>query len=365
MDKKDYIWLTRNTEIDNFCERFEDCSAQSVIFKLFRKSHLPKIKEIFAGHPSEQYEDKQDNVYFTVKDTSLTDLCAVAMQYNSDITYIDEDKRSCFEPVDRQKYRNLFWRKTPLQLSQLPPAEKLNILFALNKDYYLSAGGDRRHFAALANQSNKINALLQLPIPQAFWEREQRKIRLITAAISEIPNIKEKLENFAKLDGPAQQRLLKQTAALTAHYGGIATPAIFLVTQKEMRQLAGGGWPTTDAINIEKEIYISKPWLKKQSGIRCLSLAWHETNHVVMAGGDYSQFPLMDDMLNPRLTYLGDIEEAYIMSPQEKINYALERQFIEECVARTGVKQLGNTFKPAAELDVATQYIARSLQKEH
>lgn len=364
MEKKDYIWLTRNTEIDNFCERFEDCSAQSVIFKLFRKSHLPKIKAIFAGHPFEQYEDKQDNVYFTVKDTSLTDLCQIAMEHNSDITYLDEVKRAYFEPVDRQRYRSLFWRKTPVQLSQLPPAEKLNILFSLNKDYYISEGRDKRHFAALEHQSNKINALLQLPIPPAFWEREKRKIRLISAAIATIPNIKEKLENFAELDCPAQQKLLKQTAALTAHYGGISTPVISLVTQKEMRQLAGCGWQTTDAINIEKDIYIGKSWLKKQSGIRCLALAWHETNHVVMAGGDFSQFPLMEDMLNPRLTYLGDIEEAYVMSPQEKINYALEKQFIEECVTRTGVKKFGNTFQLAAELDVAAQYMARSLQKE-
>jgi len=360
MDKKDYIWLTRNTEIDNVCDIFEDCNREPIILKLFRKSHLPKLKTIFADHDVEIYEDKQENFYVEVSDLTISGFCEIAMQCNSDLIY--KRNQPYYIPTNRNILINYFWHKSAQQLSALSPQKKLDILFALEPDSYV---GEKKHSSALNKQSDKLNALLDLPIPQAFWEREQRKIRLIAAKIATIPNIKEKLENFAELDRLTQQKLLKHTAAITAHYSGIQTPKLFLVSQKEMRQLAGSGWKKTDAINIEKDIYIAKSWLKKQSGIRCLALAWHETNHVAMSFGDYSQFALMEDIMNPRLQYTGDVNDSYIMYPQEKINYALEKQFIEECVARTGIKKLGNTYAPSAEFDVATQYIARSLQKKY
>lgn len=360
MNKHDYIWLTRNTEIDNVCDIFEDCNREPVIFKLFRKSHLPQLEQIFADHNVELYEDKQENCYMKVTDLTISGFCEIAMQYNSDLIY--KRNRPYYIPADRNILANYFWHKSAQQLSALSPQKKLDILFALEPDGYAD---EKKHSSALDKQSDKLNALLDLPIPQAFWEREQRKIRLIASKIATLPSIKEKLENFAELDRLTQQKLLKYTADITAHYSGIQTPKLFLVSPKEMRQLAGNGWQKTDAINIEKDIYIAKSWLKKQSGVRCLALAWHETNHVAMSFGDYSQFAQMEDIMSPRLQYTGDINDSYIMYPQEKINYALERQFIEECVSRTGIKKLGNTFNPAAELDVSAQYMARSLGKEY
>lgn len=360
MQKRDFIWLTRNTKIDNVCDIFEDCNREPVILKLFRKSHLPKLKTIFADHNVEVYEDKQENCYMEVIDLTISGFCEIAMQYNSDLIY--KGNRPYYIPVDRNILANNFWHKSAQQLSALSPQKKLDILFALEPDSY---AGEKKHFSVLDKQFDKLNALLDLPIPQAFWEREQRKIRLIATEIATIPDIKEKLENFAELDRLTQQKLLKHTAAVTAHYSGIQTPKLFLVSQKEMRQLAGKSWQKTDAINIEKDIYIGKPWLKMQSGVRCLALAWHETNHVAMSFGDYSQFALMEDIMSPRLQYTGDVNDSYIMYPQEKINYALEKQFIEECVSRTGIKKLGNTFSPATEFDVAAQYLTRSLQKKY
>lgn len=359
MNKNDYIWLTHNTTIDNLC-KFEDCVEQNIKFQLTRNSHLPKIKEIFADHQTLLYKDELKNFCLEIQDMTITDFCEIALQHNSNL--IHKSKRIYYIPADCNLNRAFFWHKTAQQLSASSPQKKLDILLALGPDGYSAEEG---HIKALEKQSDKLNALLDLPIPPAFWEREQRKIRLIAAAISEIPHIKEQLENFAEISLPARSKLLMQTAAITAHYNNIDTPEIFLVTKPEMRQLAGKGWQNTDAINIEKSIYIGRRWLKKQSGIRCLALAWHETNHIAMSYGDYSQFPLMEDIMNPKLEYLGDIENSYIFYPQEKINYALEKQFIEECVARTDIKKLGNTFNHSSEYDVATQYMARSLNKEY
>ena len=362
MNKEDYIWLTRNTDIINVCEQAEKLVAQSTVFKIFRKSHLPKIKEIFANRKVLQYIDKQDNCYLKVKNMTVGDFCEIALQYGSDLLH--KDGKAFYIPVNQKKDAYIFWRKTPQQLSELSPQKKLDILYALDTDCYMS---EEEHLTALKNQADKMNVLLDLPIPPKFWEREQRKIRLIAAEIARIPNIKEKLENFAELNLIARKELLKDTIDITAHYNGIKSPRLFILTQKQMQQYIGDDFQCadTDALNIDKSIYIRRGEAKKQSGARCLSLVWHETNHVAMTSGNYSQFPLMEDIMNTRLSYVGDIGESYIFSPQEKINYALEKQFIEECVARTGIKKLGNTFAPSDEIDVATQYISRSLQKKY
>ncbi len=364
MDKKDYIWLTRNTEIDNVCNCFEDCDTEPVTFKLFRASHLPQIRQIFAGNRVALYRDEQDTCYLTVTDMTVSDFCNIALQHNSDLIYNDADGRIYYDPSDRRKYQHFLRRNTPQTLLQLSPQRKLDILLSISKECYMSLHGKEQHEAALDRQADKLNALLQLPISPEFWENEQRKIRLITADIAKIPHIKEKLENFNMLSLPEQENLLYRVTAITAEYNRIKTPRLMMLTAEEMQQCQLDDWIDADAFALDKTLYICADKLKKQSGIRCLALAWHETNHIAMATGDYSRFPTAEDMLNPHLNYINGVEQSYIFHPQEKINYALEKQFVAECAVRTGVKKLGNTFKPAAEFDVAAQYIARSLQKK-
>lgn len=365
MDKKDFIWLTRNTEIDNVCNCFEDCDTEPVAFKLFRATHLPRIRQIFAEHNTELYRDEQDTCWLTVTDMTISDFCDIALQHNSDLIYNDADGRIYYDPADRRQYQHFLRRNTTQTLSQLSPQRKLNILLSISKECYMNLRGKEQHEAALNRQADKLNALLQLPISPEFWENEQRKIRLITADIAKIPHIKEKLEDFNTLSLPKQKNLLHRVAAITAKYNHIKTPQVILLTAEEMQQFRLDDWIEVDAFALDKTLYICTDKLKKQSGIHCLALAWHETNHIAMATGDYSRFPTAEDMLNPRLNYINGVEQSYIFHPQEKINYALEKQFIAECAARTGVKKLKNIFQPAPVFDVATQYIARSLQKKY
>lgn len=363
MEKKDYIWLTRNTDIDNVCDDFESCGQQDVVFKLFRQSHLPIIREIFADNRTEECTDNRDNCYFEVKDMTIDDLCSIAWDYNSNLIYNDSDGKIYYDPADRRKYLHFMRRHTAKELSELSPQKKLDILFSINKLCYSSAHADDEHEEALNRQADKINALLQLPIPTEFWEREKRKIRLISAAIARIPNIKQQLENFNLLSPSTQKKLLNQTIRITARYNGIKPPEMHLLTAKQMEKYNLADWANADAFACEKVMYICADKIKDKTGIYGLSLAWHETNHIAMSHGDYSQFAFMDDMLNTQLSYVNDIPQSYIMHPQEKINYALEKQFVEECVARTGINMHDLVFKPAAEFDVAAQYIARSLKK--
>jgi hypothetical protein len=210
-----------------------------------------------------------------------------------------------------------------------------------------------------------LHALLQIRIPPEFMEDELRKIRLIAAEIAKLPNIKKKLENFHSLSKVQQKKLFAATAAITAKYTGIQAPNLFLVNNEEVKQFAHADWVEADAFAFEKNIYINTDKLDKLSGIQCLSLAWHETNHIAQSYADYGKYPIMEDILSHRLNYLNEFEDVYIMHPQEKVNYALEKQFIEECVARTGLAPDSKTFLPRSEYDVATQYMAKSMQRKY
>lgn len=365
MNKQEYIWLTRNTEIDNQCDEFADCKKQKVIFKLFRKHHLPKIEEIFAGHDTQVLKDEFDFTYFEVKDMTLYDFCGIAMDYNSDIIYNDPNGRCYYDPADRKKYEHIFRRSTPRELAQLSDRKKLDVLMAINKDCYMRLRNKLSHEQALDRNSDKINALLQLPIPKDFWEHEQRKIRLIAAEIAKMPGIKEKLENFHNLSEEEQRKIFKQTCKITAKYNRIDVPVVRYLSSKQMEdQTADTDWASPEAFASEYYIFVNKDRFKKLTGVQVMSLAWHETNHIAMAYGDYSSFGLMEDILNKRLDYINEIEQAYIFHPQEKINYALEKQLIEEIVTRTGVKADDKTMKMHSEYTVALQYMAKSLNQK-
>ena len=367
MNEKEYIWLTRNTTIDNQCEKFKDCYYEKVVFKLFRKHHLAEIKKIFADHEVQAYKDGKDYAYLEVKDLTIADFCKTAMDYNSDIIYNDPTGRCYYDPANRKIYEHILRLSTPQQLSQLSPRKKLDILMSIDKDCYFSLRHKQKHEYALERKAEKINALLQFPISPEFWEREQRKVRLIAAEIARMRNIKKRLENFQTLEDKEQKKLFARICKITAKYNGIKAPTIQYLGEEEIKNYIKNA-SDDEEMNVEgfaseKTVFVNNDSFKKLSGAQVLSVAWHETNHIAMSHGDYSQFPLMEDILNPRLDYINGLKECYILHPQEKINYALEKQFIEEVVNRTGIKADDKTMEIYSEYAVAMQYMAKALQK--
>ena len=366
MKKQDYIWLSRNTDIDNECEKFEDCQYEKVVLKLHRKSHLPRIKELFANHPTQIYKDKDDFYYIEIKDMTLCDYCQLAVENGSDVIYNVPDGRCYYVPVDDRKYMHIFRKLKPKMLYQLSTRKKLDLLHGLSQDCFDNASKKQNREDFLDYNSDKLNALLQMAIPEDFWDREQRKVRLITAEIAKIPNIKEKLENFHNLSLKDKKELFTQSCHITAKYNRIKEPVLHFIIQKQMDEYtAGSDWLNAEAFASENNIYININSLNNLSGIQWMSVAWHETNHIAMAHGDYSENPIMEDMLSSRLDYINDIQNSYIFHPQEKINYALEHKFNEEMITRTGVKVDEKTATMYTEYAVATQYMAKSLQRKY
>lgn len=366
MKKQDFVWLTYNTDIDNECEKFEDCQYEKVMLKLHRKHHLPKIKEIFADHPTQVYKDENDFIYFEIKDMTLCDFCQTAVENGSDVIYNVPDGRCYYTPVDDRKYLHIFRKLKPKMLYQLSTRKKLNILHGLSQECFDNAAKKQNREDFLDYNSDKLNALLQMAIPEDFWEREQRKVRLITAEIAKLPDINKKLENFQNLSLKQKKDLFAQASRITAKYNRIKEPVLHFITQKQMDEYTSGNeWLNAEAFASENNIYVNIDSVKNLSGIQWMSIAWHETNHIAMARGDYSENPIMEDMLSSHLDYINDIQNSYIFHPQEKVNYALENKFIEEMLARTGVRADENTAKMYTEYAVAIQYMAKSLQRKY
>ena len=365
MKKQDFIWLTKNTDIDNECEKFEDCQYEKVMLKLHRKNHLPKIKEIFADHPTQIYKDENDFYFIELKNMTLCDFCQIAIENGSDIIYNDPNGKCYYVPIDDRKYMHIFRKLTPKMLHQLSTHKKLDILNGLSQEFFDNSTKKQKRKKFLNDNSDKLNALLQMAIPEDFWEREQRKIRLITAEIAKLPNINKKLENFQSLSLKQKKELFAQASQITAKYNRIKEPKLHFITQKQMDEYTSESeWLKAEAFVSENNIYINESRLKKLSGIQLMSIAWHETNHIAMSHGDYSENPIMEDMLNSHLDYLNSIQESYFFHPQEKVNYALENLFIEETIARTGVRTDENSTMYSGYA-VAIQYMAKSLQRKY
>ena len=365
MQKREFIWLTRNTDIDNVCESINDCAVTDVVFKVFRAHNLAHVQEIFGAHQIRLYKDENDFHYAEIKNYSLDAFADEAKLHNADIMYNDPNGKLYYVPADAKAYMRNFRRSTPAMLYGLSTRKKLDMLFALNQDCYMTQKIQENRDTFLDANSDKLNALLDLQIPPLFWEDELRKIRLITADIAKIPNIKPNLEKFHSLSKLQQRKLFAQVSAITAKYNNIQAPNLFLLNNEEVQKFAHADWVDADAFAFEKNIYINTDKLKNMNGLQCLSLAWHETNHIAQSYGDYAKYPIMEEIFSHRLNYLNEYADVYIMHPQEKVTYALEKQFIEEGVARIGLIPDKQMFVPRDDYTVATQYLMKSMQRKY
>ena len=365
MQKRDFIWLTRNTDIDNVCRSIDECASTDVVLKVFRSHNTKQVENIFASYTIQRYKDRDDFRYVEIKGFSLNDFSETAQGFNADIMYNFPDGKFYYVPANAKAYMRTFRRSSPQMLNNLSTRKKLDILFAINQECYVTQKVQEARDAKLDDNSDKLNALLQIRIPPEFMEDELRKIRLITEKIAKIPNIKQELTQFHALPPHKQKKLFAVVSEITSEYSNIKAPNLFLIDDKKVKDFRHADWVDADAFAFEKNIYINTDKLKNLSAIQCLSLAWHETNHITQSYADYSKYPIMEDILSHRLNYLNEFADVYIMHPQEKVNYALEKQFIEESVVRIGLAPDNRNFLPRQEYDVATQYMAKSMQRRY
>lgn len=362
ISKADLMWLSYNTEICNDCQTVDDCLSQDIVFRVYRPHHREKLHQIFADYKMRDMKDRENNRYTKITGFNIGDLYQMMKENGGDMFLNTSDGKTYYVPIDKKKYRRIFNRVSAKMLANLPSGKKINILKSLSQKCYMTPQGREKSEQALSKKTDKILALLQIRIPSQFFEDELRKVRLITAEIAKISNIKESLEKFSKLPFKKQQELLKKVCEITAKYNHIDMPNVIFMTQKQIDKDEGlDKWVSAEAFSYERNVCINKDFLKKIDGAQALSLAWHETTHIAQALGDYSQYPLVEEMFNQSLDFLQKMPETYIFHPQEKVVYALEKQFIEKIVENTGIKTNDSTFSYAPEYDIATQFMHRSV----
>lgn len=365
MNKTDYIWLTRNTEISNVVNDVADCDKEDLVLRLYRKHHLARLKQIFTDYKTELYADENDYFQLKIKGFTLKDFCYCAQNFRTQQILNIKDGRTYYIPVDKSAKRRVLNHTNPRILANLPTHKKLDILLSICQKCYVSETTKIASENALARKTDKLLALLQLKISSSFMEDELRKVRLITAEIAQIPRIQKYLENFATLSLRKQKELLKKTCEISAKYNKIEMPKLCFLTEEDIAKDCNiAQWANVDAYSYEKNVVINQDKLKHLSGAQALSLAWHETTHVAQGTGDYSAYPLVELMFNENLGYLQEMSETYLFHPQEQVVYALEKQFIENLVENTKIKTNDSTFSFASEYNIATQYLHRAMQRK-
>jgi len=361
ISEADLSWLIYNTEISNFCASADDCFTQNIVFHIYRPHHKEKIHQIFSDCKITDMKDSENNDYAEISNFTIEDLYSQMREKGGDMFLNATDGRIYYIPLDKNKNRRIFNCASTRMLANLPSNKKINILKSLRQKCYMTASGRDKSDFALAKKTDKILALLQIQIPQQFVEDELRKVRLITAEIAKIPNIKEYIERFAKLSAKKKQDILRKVCEITAKYNNIDMPTINFLTQKQVDKEEGiADWISEEAFAYEKNVCINKDILNKIDGVQALSLAWHETTHVAQAYADYSKYPLVEEMFNQSMDYLQKMPETYLFHPQEKVTYTLEKQFVEKIVENTGIKTNDSTFIYNLEYNIATQYLHRA-----
>ncbi|MBP5352352.1 MAG: hypothetical protein J6Y91_01130 [Alphaproteobacteria bacterium] len=365
LNKLDLIWLIDNTEVANVCASIDECNRQELVLKVYRAHHRGKVEEIFADFKTAVRVDKDKNICIKIKNFTPGDFYDSIEMLGGKMFLNSSDGKIYYVPLDKHKNRRLFNQTPSRILANLPSHKKLEILKSFSQDCFYELKYKTKHELALAKKTDKLFALLQLKIPKEFMDDEMRKIRLITAEIAQIQGIKKKLENFNRVPRAQQKSLLKTVCELTAKYNRIDTPNVKFLSQKQIDKDEGlDKWVSTEAFTYGKNVCINMDYLDKIDGAQALSMAWHETTHVAQATGDYSQYPLVEEMFGRNLDYLQKMPETYLFHPQEQVVFALEKQFIEKLVENTKIRTNDKTFEFMTEYNVAEQYFHRAIQRK-
>jgi len=365
MEKEDYIWLERNTEIANVCRNLEECAATDTSFKIYRDNHLDRLRRIFHDYPQSLYRDKRDNLLcLTVKGYSLNDLFNAACENGAELILDTTNETVRYICADKKKFQRIFRRSPAKLLENLPNRRKLNILFAFSSGFFIDDAQDKRLKKTIAKHSDKFLALLKLKIPEKFLTAEAKKIDLITGEIVRIPDIHSKIRMFPKLPFAEQKKLINTVCRLTAKANNIKAPHVFYLSEEQLnKDNEFNCFLNTDALTSDRDILFSKDRFNATSGIETLSTAFHETCHIAQMYADYKDFPEMEEILGAKLLYLSSYKETYLSSPPEMLAYPLEKAFIQRLEDSLNIKNKQSFYE--SEYAITCNYLQKSLRRTY
>ncbi len=362
LNKKEYKWLERHTEIANHCESTEDYACDNIVFGFYRPHHLNVLKKIFANYQHTVSKNDEYNL-FEVKNFSIDDFNDVALKHNADLIYNQSTKTIHYLMNNHNKRKEIRCSNSQT-LSKLSNSQKLDILFSFGQNLFPNDFLRQKQDEFIEKNSDKFLALLQLHISPEFMKAEKEKVKRVVYRVSQLPDIKNKLNNFHMLGENKQINLLQQIAQITSDVNGIEAPHIYFMNDEQLaKEKLEMDWIETEAYADDKDIYLIKDSLKTLRGVDCVSTVFHETLHIAQSNADYADFPEMEEMFSPRLNYLQEHSETYLFTPQELVTYSLEKEFYNELIEKTNAQSNVGTHPYVSEYSVAVQYMQRSLTR--
>ena len=268
ISKEEYKWLERHTDILNIVPNIDDYAHEFVKFKVYRPSHIQKIKEIFKNYKCTSGQNKKD-IWIKIKGFTLDNLNETAYQHFGDMIYDCSDHGIYFMPTNKRRNQRILRKASPRLLENLSNRKKLDILFSYAQTIFPTEQQRLHQNEFIDQNSEKFQALLQLKISPRFMENEYQKVRQIVSEIASLPDIKNKLENFHSLPEKEQRFILSETSRITAKVNGVKPPKIHYLSQKQINndeQVAE--WTQADAYADYNDIYLNKDFLKKYNGIK-------------------------------------------------------------------------------------------------
>ncbi len=363
INKADYMWLERHTDILNIVPNIDDYAYEFAKFKVYRPSHVQKIKEIFKKYKCVSGQNKKD-IWIKIKGFTLDKLNETAYQYFGDMIYDCCDHGIYFMPANKRRNQRILRKASPRLLENLSNRKKLDILFSYAQTIFPTEQQRLHQNDFIEKNGEKFKALLQLKIPSRFMESEYQKVQQIVSKIALLPDIKNKLENFQSLSESEQRFILSETSRITAEVNGVKPPKIHYLSQKQINndeQVAE--WTQADAYADYQDIYLNKDFLKTYNGVECLTLAFHETTHIAQSNINYPEFPEMEEMFSHRLDYLQNHAETYLSIPMELVTYNLEKDFRNKISEKLKVKSKETFYD--SEYNITQQYMKRALRRAY
>lgn len=361
ISKEEYKWLEHHTDILNNVPDLNDYAQQNIKFKAYRPSHIQKIKDIFKEYQCVSGHNKND-IWIKIKGLTIDDFNDIACGYSGDLIYDMQCHDINYIPMDKKYNYKIIRRSSANLLSNLSNRKKLDILFSFAQTIFISEEKRKKHLEFIEQNSAKFLALLQLKIPADFMRNEYQKVQKITKQLLSLPNIKNKLKNFALLPPAQQFNLVKEASRITAEVNGVTPPKVHFITSKQANNDSKvADWVQTDAYADFQDIYINKDLLKSYSGIEALSLAFHETTHIAQSNADYLKYPEMEEMFSHRLGYLQNHADIYMSIPMEMVTYNLEQEFCEQLDTKLKMKMCDYSYE--TEYNIAQQYMIKALRR--
>lgn len=367
ISKRNYIWLERNTIINSYCEKVEDADKTGLSFKVYRPHHIEKLYDIFADYKLDLHKDSDNLLYVRIKGQTLDDLWNESVKHGGDLILDTNDCRAFYVPADKSKYKKIIRRSSPKMLANLSTRKKLDILFGLSQDIFYSEYAEKQHEIFIQKNMKKFLPLMMMKFPKKFVDDEKRKMRLVAMEVSRIPNIRKTLDDFEGLTLEDKKLFMDNVVEITAKYNNIPKPNIYFLTTKEMNEnLEVSEWFDTDAYASLDNVCFDETKVDKYSGLKCITLAFHEAWHVGQNFGDFSKYENVEDMFSEKLKYLEECSETYSLIANELLAYNMENLFMEEVVKYTGAFVKDDDINDAkSNYDISAQYVAKAINRSY